>query len=77
MILKGWIRESERTKINKISGKLSKREQDDFRRLDGQKGHYDFIYSHRYNETTIRLTEHPEWTGEFAKARRKKGARYA
>lgn len=67
MMLKGWIRVDSRTKLIQLSGKISEREQELFRRLDGQKGSYDFVYCARTGKTTILLTEHPEWTGNFAK----------
>lgn len=60
-VLKGWTRLDGRTLINHISGKLSAKEQDDFRRLDGQKGAYYFRYSHTTGRTMIRFVEHPEW----------------
>ena len=60
-MLSGWTRLDGRTKVVTISGKLSAKEQDDFRRLDGQKGAYTFLYSHTKGRTTIRVVEHPEW----------------
>ena len=67
MLLKGWVRLDSRTLVNHINGKLSQKERDDFRRHDGQKGAYDFFYDPETGRTTVRVTEHPEWTGEFAK----------
>lgn len=61
MILSNWIRLDQRTLINTISGKLSAKEQDDFRRWDNQKGEYHFYFSPRTGKTTIRVIEHPEW----------------
>ena len=60
-MIKGWFRLDGRTLVNTITGKLSEREQNLFRRYDGQKGAYSFTYSPRTGKTTITLVEHPEW----------------
>lgn len=70
-MINGWVRVGGRTLVNSIDGRLSAKEQADFRRQDGQKGEYSFCYSHTTGRTYIRIIEHPEWTGEFAK---RKGA---
>lgn len=61
MMLKGWVRLDSRTLVNQISGKLSERERDLFRKMDGQKGLYDFVFCSRTGRTTIIVTECPEW----------------
>lgn len=72
MVSSNWTRLDARTLIRSVPGKLSAREQEDFRRRERLKGEYDFIYSHSTGTTAVKVTEHPEWTGEFAK---KKGAK--
>lgn len=60
-MIKGWTRLDWRTLVNSISGKLSEREQDLFRKYDGQKGAYTFQYSPSTGRTYITVVEHPEW----------------
>ena len=74
-MLKGWIRLDARTNFVQISGKLSEREQEQFRRYDTQKGEYEFVYSPRTGRTTIILVEHPEWTGNFSRGGEKRCCR--
>lgn len=67
----GWIRLDGRTLIRRVPGKLSAREQRRFESRKRLKGEYDYFYSPKTNQTTVRVIEHPEWTGEFARKEEK------
>lgn len=56
-----WIRKDARTLVCYEPGKLSKSEQDLFRRSERIKGAYDFEYNPSTGRTAVIVTEHPEW----------------
>lgn len=56
-----WIRMDCRTLIRQVSGKMSEKEQDLFRRRTNVKGEYRFLFSPRTGRTTVKVIEHPEW----------------